>query len=271
MNNITRLHREFWVGTLKRRNSIETGIVVYDPLARASMGDGHVVLYEVAESCTGEFRKEVVRDLVGSVEGYPDLELNEAIDAYCRFAQIDVEAEWRLRQAQGLTWPSSTSVEAGTDMSADSSQFCSAIRFLASEIDRHSKNLFLFGKDAPIAWSRYDAWYCWGILRCVAAVFKSPLESLDSQLQKLHNMRYSPSTLVGRILSRIAQQGPPSDPESRWCWHCGIDLDDTVKQCDTCCWRLCPHCLVSQPEPRPCGCGYVVVLAKRLEAGLGAA
>jgi hypothetical protein len=48
MKKIARRHREFWVGTLKRRGSTEMGLVVHDPLAHAATGTDYIVLYEVA-------------------------------------------------------------------------------------------------------------------------------------------------------------------------------------------------------------------------------
>jgi hypothetical protein len=100
MKKVTRRHREFWVGTLKRRNSTEVGLVVYDPLASAATGSDYALLFEFAESASGDFRKEVVRDLVGSVDGYSDDDVESAIDAYCRFARIDIEAEWQRREQE---------------------------------------------------------------------------------------------------------------------------------------------------------------------------
>jgi hypothetical protein len=88
MKKISRLYRHFWVGTLKRRGSSNLGLVVYDPLARATVGSGRVVLYEVAESSTGEYREEVVRELIGGVDGYPDEKVEDAVNAYCRYAGI---------------------------------------------------------------------------------------------------------------------------------------------------------------------------------------
>jgi hypothetical protein len=99
MKKVTRQHREFWVGTLKRRDSTELGLVVYDPLRRAATGSDYVVLYEVTESAAADFRKGVVRDIVGSVVSYPQHDVESAVDAYLRFAQIDIEAEWRRREA----------------------------------------------------------------------------------------------------------------------------------------------------------------------------
>src|SRR4051794_31068402 len=103
MKKVLRQHREFWVGTLKRCNSTEVGLVVYDPLAWEATGSDYVVLFEVAESVSGDFRKEVVRQLVGSVDGYSPSEIESAVDAYCRFAGIDVEAEWQCRRQEQQT------------------------------------------------------------------------------------------------------------------------------------------------------------------------
>jgi hypothetical protein len=99
MRKVQRRHRDFWVGTLKRHNSAELGLVVYDPLARAATGNEYVVLFEVAESVAGDFRKEVVRELIGSVDGISNGAIESAVDAYCGFARIDPEAEWRCAKA----------------------------------------------------------------------------------------------------------------------------------------------------------------------------
>jgi hypothetical protein len=93
MRRVIRGHRTFWIGTLKRRDCPELGIVVHDPLTRAATGAGYVVLYEAAEAKCGDFRKEVVKTQVGSANSLSAAEIEGAIDAYCRFAGIDIEAE----------------------------------------------------------------------------------------------------------------------------------------------------------------------------------
>jgi hypothetical protein len=99
MRKVSRQHRDFWIGTLQRSGSNEFGLVVYDPLAHAATGDNYVVLFKVSESATGDFRKEVVRDFIGSVAGYSDKEIESAVDAYCCYAGIDIAEEHRRRES----------------------------------------------------------------------------------------------------------------------------------------------------------------------------
>jgi len=96
-----RFHREFWVGTLKRRGSDEKGLVVFDPLLQPDFRNRTCVdLFEVAEGKVGEFRKEVVRGLIGHPELFGDAAIQNAIDLYCRIAGINPEAEWAEAQAR---------------------------------------------------------------------------------------------------------------------------------------------------------------------------
>ena len=110
MRRFHRFHREFWVGTLKRRGSHDLGLVVFDPLLQPDFRDrNYVDLFEVAEGKVGEFRKDVVRGLIGHPELFDDSAIQKAIDLYCRVTGINPEAEWVEAQAakkdhQSVCW-----------------------------------------------------------------------------------------------------------------------------------------------------------------------
>jgi len=95
MRKISRRHRHFWVGTLKRRDSKEVGLVVYDllalPFERREMVGLYVRLYEVGVSTAGEFREAVVSNLIGGVDEYSDQDIENAVNAYCLSARIDID------------------------------------------------------------------------------------------------------------------------------------------------------------------------------------
>jgi hypothetical protein len=105
MLKVKRRRREFEVGTLKRRGREVLGLVVFDPLNQRSSKPGEfITLFEVAENILGEFRAEVVRLLLGSPDGFAQIEIERAVTAYCLAAGIDPEAEWleAQRKAAGL-------------------------------------------------------------------------------------------------------------------------------------------------------------------------
>ncbi|HVK09338.1 MAG TPA: hypothetical protein VM597_11225 [Gemmataceae bacterium] len=100
-------HREFQVGTLKRRDSEELGLVVLDLMRQpneASKGD--ILLYEFAENRISEFRAEVVLKLLGSPDQFARSDIERAINAYCQASGINPEAEWldSQRQEAGLSF-----------------------------------------------------------------------------------------------------------------------------------------------------------------------
>jgi hypothetical protein len=111
MLTVKRRHREFRVGTLKRRDSEEVGLVVIDASRlMASTRRARIPVYECAEGRIGEFRAKVVLKLIGSPDQFSQTEIEQAVDAYCRAAGIDPEAEWLERQAE---WLESQRKEAG--------------------------------------------------------------------------------------------------------------------------------------------------------------
>src|SRR5438045_3189403 len=79
---VQRNHREFWVGTLKRRGSNEMGLVVFEA-TQQSESEACVPLFEVAENSVGEFRKDVVRQLIGNAIAFGEPAVQAAVDAYC--------------------------------------------------------------------------------------------------------------------------------------------------------------------------------------------
>jgi hypothetical protein len=101
MRKVVRHHRIFWVGLLKRRDSEEHGFVIYDPkVQHRTVHDGCVTLFEIAEMRSGEFRKEVVRGLIGNPIPPSDSAINAVLDRYLAVAGIDVESEWRELEKQ---------------------------------------------------------------------------------------------------------------------------------------------------------------------------
>ena len=57
---------EFYVGTLKRRNSDELGLIVYTAAEQTgAASDNYVRLYELAEDTIGDFHKDTIRPLIG--------------------------------------------------------------------------------------------------------------------------------------------------------------------------------------------------------------
>src|SRR5579871_2003470 len=101
MRKVVRHHRIFWVGLLKRHNSEERGFVIYDPkVQHRTVHDVYVTLFETAEMRSGEFRKEVVRDLIGNPIPQSDSAINAALDRYLEAAGIDVESEYREIEKQ---------------------------------------------------------------------------------------------------------------------------------------------------------------------------
>lgn len=96
MRRIQLRHRQFWVGTLVRRNSDEVGLVVFDAAVQPpTAGPNYVDLFEVADGNRGNFRKDVVRELLGEPNGFSASAIQSAVDAYCRAVGIDPEAEWQ--------------------------------------------------------------------------------------------------------------------------------------------------------------------------------
>jgi hypothetical protein len=101
MLTVKRRHREFQVGTLKRRDSEELGLVVLDPLRLpANAGKGYLSLYECAENRISDFRAEVVLKLIGSPDQFPRTEIEQAVDAYCQASGVDPEADWLKSQRE---------------------------------------------------------------------------------------------------------------------------------------------------------------------------
>jgi hypothetical protein len=107
MRRIVRRHRVFWIGLLKRRGSDERGLVIYDPKNQLRvMSDNYVTLFELAEMQAGEFRKEVVRGLIEQVDEFSDTEVEAALNKYLQVAGIDIEEEWKQREAERqVYWP----------------------------------------------------------------------------------------------------------------------------------------------------------------------
>lgn len=107
MLKVKRRQREFQVGTLKRRDSEELGLVVLDPWRQpAQGGKGYIALYELAENRISDFRAEVVLKLLGSPDQFARSDIEHAVDAYCQASGIDPEAEWldSQRQEAGLSF-----------------------------------------------------------------------------------------------------------------------------------------------------------------------
>src|SRR5262245_25308400 len=101
MRIVRRRLRKFHIGTLKRRNSEELGLVVFAATDQFGTTSGsHVRLYELAENTISEFHKDTVRPLIGSPDGFSDTAIEEAVNRYCQAAGIDPEAEWRELQKQ---------------------------------------------------------------------------------------------------------------------------------------------------------------------------
>lgn len=99
MITVNRHHREFQVGTLKRRDSEVLGLVVLNPLHQpANPGTGFISLYEHAENRISDFRAEVVLKLIGRPDQFPRTEIEQVVDAYCRASGVDPEAEWLKNQ-----------------------------------------------------------------------------------------------------------------------------------------------------------------------------
>src|SRR5947209_6687735 len=95
MRRVRRRFREFHVGTLRRRDSADLGLVVLDPSVQTDGGeDGFVTLFEIAENQSGQFRAAVVWRLLGPPDQFSQAEIERAVDAYCHSAGIDPEAEW---------------------------------------------------------------------------------------------------------------------------------------------------------------------------------
>jgi hypothetical protein len=106
MRKVKRRHREFQVGTLKRRESETLGLVVLDPMRQQTgVGEAYISLYELAEDRVSDFRAEVVLSLLGSPDEFPITEIEQAVDAYCRMSGVDPEAEWfeSQREEAGLS------------------------------------------------------------------------------------------------------------------------------------------------------------------------
>jgi hypothetical protein len=101
MRVIRRQLREFHVGTLKRRNSQEFGLVVFAATDQfGAVSSSYVRLYDLAENRIAEFHKDTVRQLIGSPDGFTDAAIEEAVDRYCYMARMDPEAECREVQRQ---------------------------------------------------------------------------------------------------------------------------------------------------------------------------
>jgi hypothetical protein len=175
MKKVVRGNREFWVGMLKRRNSDAVGLVVYDPDAKASIGDTHVVLYELEESAIGEFRKEVVRQLVGPPDACTESALIDAVDAYCRCAAINPHADRPLPRDDCLPVPNVGPAVGAISSVGLSAEFRSAIHFLAQKVEREGKGGFLYAETNPVHWDPRHARYCMGILDTIRATFAAEL------------------------------------------------------------------------------------------------
>src|SRR5436305_394134 len=107
MLTVKRRQHEFQVGTLKRRDSEELGLVVLDPARQADQTrKEYALLYELAENRIGEFRAEVVLKLLGSPDQFARSDIEHAVDAYCRASGVDPEAEWLedQRREAGLSF-----------------------------------------------------------------------------------------------------------------------------------------------------------------------
>jgi hypothetical protein len=101
MRLVRRRLREFYVGSLRRRNSEEVGLVVFTATDQfGATSDNYARLYECAENTVSEFHKDTVRPLIGSPDGFSDAAIQQAVDQYCVAAGIDPEAEWREVQSQ---------------------------------------------------------------------------------------------------------------------------------------------------------------------------
>ncbi len=101
MRKVVRYHCIFWVGLLKRRDSDEQGFVIYDPKVQArTIHDGCVTLFELAEMRWGEFRKAIVRGLIGNPVPHTDSAIHAALDRYLEAVGIDIESEWRELERQ---------------------------------------------------------------------------------------------------------------------------------------------------------------------------
>ncbi len=99
MLTVRRRLREFQIGMWKQTVSGSSDLVVFDPLAQKDRHtDKHIVLFDGAEQKIGNYRAEIVWELLDSPDMFSESQIDSVIDAYCRAAEIDLESEWRTAQ-----------------------------------------------------------------------------------------------------------------------------------------------------------------------------